>query len=412
MRTLLTILTVAALARPALASGGFEIDEQSAQGVGMGGAQAAVANDPAAIYYNPAGIGFQPGFGALVGGNVVIARTHVMPDNLTLNYAAVAPTVFVAQRLGDHVAIGLGAFSNFAEHFSYPPNWRGRFQGFFVDITTLTLQPTIALRVFSWLSLGVGLDINFASFDIYKALDFGGGEGSVHAGADAIGIGANLGLLVHLVPRYLQLGFTYHSRIDLDFDGHGTITAPSELQSMTGGLQKASTSLPLPHNMSVGLAGFFGNLIVTAELKVSLWRDLQALTLTLTDPATNMTQTQSQFLGFRNTWAVRGGAQYGFLGDKLRVRIGAGYDTSPVTKDVLGPLVPDENRALVSVGVGVNWRWLSVDCGYMAVFLLKTTSTNRDFMATYDSFGQIVSLSATVRLEKVLQHHRVFHTED
>jgi long-chain fatty acid transport protein len=412
MRIFLCILTVAAMARLAHASGGFELDEQSAAGVGMAGAHTAVANDPAAIYYNPAGLGFQPGFGALVGGNVVVARTHVTPDNLTLNYAAVAPTIFVGQRLGDHVAIGLGAFTNFAEHFAYPSTWRGRFQGYFIDITTLTLQPTLALRPFSWLSFGVGLDIAFGSFDLYRGLQFGGAEGSVHAGATAVGLGANVGLLVALVPHYLQLGFSYRSRIDLDFDGQGAITAPPELQSMTGGLQKAQTSLPLPHNLSVGLAGFIGKLIVSAELKVSLWRDLSQLTLTLTDPATNMSNATTLPLSFHNTWALRGGVQYGFLQDRLRVRLGAGYDTTPVPTSTLGPLAPDANRGLVSAGIGAHWRWMSVDVGYMAVFLLKTTSNNHDFVATYESFGQVISASLTVQLERVLQHHHAFHTED
>jgi long-chain fatty acid transport protein len=276
----------------------------------------------------------------------------------------------------------------------------------------VTLQPTLALRPFSWLSLGVGLDVALGSFDLYKGLEFGSGEGGVHAGATASGLGANVGLLVALVPRYLQLGFSYRSRIDLDFDGHGAISAPPELQAMAGGLQRAQTSLPLPHNLSVGLAGFLGPLILSTELKVSLWRDLSQLTLTLTDPASNMSQSQSLPLNFHNTWAIRGGAQYGFLGDRLRVRLGAGYDTTPVPTATLGPLAPDANRVLVSAGIGAKWRWLSVDVGYMAVFLLKTTSTNPDFVATYQSFGQIISASLTVQLEGVLQHHRVFHTED
>ena len=95
MRTLFALAVLVIAAPAAWAGGGIEIDEHSAPGVGMAGAQTAIADDPAAIYYNPAGIGFQPGFGALAGANLVIARTHVTPDNLTLNYATAAPTVFL-----------------------------------------------------------------------------------------------------------------------------------------------------------------------------------------------------------------------------------------------------------------------------------------------------------------------------
>src|SRR3954451_7898666 len=107
MRIFLACVLVSALAPAAFASGGFEIDEQSAPGVGMAGAQTAIADDPSAIYYNPAGLGFQPGFGALIGGNLIIARTHVSPDGVTLWHTAFAPTVFVAQRIGSHVAFGV-----------------------------------------------------------------------------------------------------------------------------------------------------------------------------------------------------------------------------------------------------------------------------------------------------------------
>jgi hypothetical protein len=39
----------------------------------------------------------------------------------------------------------------------------------------------------------------------------------------------------------------------------------------------------------------------------------------------------------------------------------------------------------------------------MAVFLIKTTATNPDLIATYQSFGQVISGSATIRFEHLLQ---------
>lgn len=409
----LGLLIVLAWARAAHAGGGFELDEQSAAGVGMAGAHAAVADDPSAIYYNPAGLGFQPGFGALIGGNLIIARTEVTPDKLTLWHPAVAPTLYVSQRFGRFIALGVGAFTNFGEHFSYPEGWRGRFQGYFIDITTATIQPTLAIRPFSWLSVGVGFDIMLGSFDLYRVVQLGPAEGNLHAGATATGLGGNVGVLVKLIPRYLNLGFSYRSRIDMDFDGRAAITTPPELQALSPGLQHAKVELPLPHNFQIGAATFVGHLVLSAQVNVSLWHDLSALTLTLTDPASGMSTSTAQPLDYHTTWAVRGGAQYGFAHDRLRLRIGAGYDTTPAPASTLGPLAPDANRVLVSAGVGLHFDWLSLDLGYMAVFLLKRTSTDPDLIATYDSFGQVISASATIKFERVLQHHRYFqHVEE
>jgi long-subunit fatty acid transport protein len=90
----------------------------------------------------------------------------------------------------------------------------------------------------------------------------------------------------------------------------------------------------------------------------------------------------------------------------VRVRLGIGYDTSPVPRSTLGPLLPDTDRVLVSAGVGLRWHWLSADLGYLLAFLLKTTSTNPDLIATYETFGQVISLSLTARFEEVLQGRR------
>jgi len=63
-----------------------------------------------------------------------------------------------------------------------------------------------------------------------------------------------------------------------------------------------------------------------------------------------------------------------------------------------GPLAPDTNRVLGSVGIGIRWRWLNLDLGYLVAFLLKRTSTDPNLIATYDSFGQVISGTATIRL--------------
>lgn len=406
----LTFCVLVAGARRAWAGGGFEIDEHSAPGVGMAGAQTAIADDPSAIYYNPAGIAFQPGFGVQLGGNLIIARTHVSPDNLTLWHTAFEPTLFVSQRVGRHFAFGIGLYSEYGEHFEYPPDWRGRFAGYMVDITTANINPTIAIRPLSWLSIGAGIDIVPASIEIFRALDFGGGEGNVHIGADDVGIGGNVAILAEVVPHVLNLGFSYRSRVDLDFTGQAAISAPAELRAMTGGLQTARTSIPLPHHFSAATAFFHGHFKADAELKVSIWRDAQALSVTLTDPsapAGTPPSVDTVPLLLHNSWSIRAGAQYD-IGERrlMRVRLGAGYDATPVPTSTLAPLLPDTNRALVSGGLGLHWSWLDLDLGYMAVFLVKTTATNPDLIATYQSFGQVISGSATIRFEHWLQNTR------
>jgi long-chain fatty acid transport protein len=402
MRNAILFLLVVVTPGLARASGGFQIDEQSATAAGMAGAQTAVATDASCMFYNPAGMTFRAGYSGTASLNIVSADTTVRPDGVHARHVAAAPSLYGTQRLGKYVAVGLGGFVNFAEHFDYPPGFRGRFQGYFIDITTLTLNAAVAIRPTPWLSFAAGFDLIPASLELFRAIDFGAGEGNVHVGASAVGLGANAGVMVDIIRQRLRFGAAYRSRADLDFTGHGSISAPEQLQAIAGGRQNAKVTLPLPHNFAIGLAGFVGRLTVTAEVKVSMWSDLKTLTLTLTDPAQpgSMPTTDSLALDFHNTWALRGGAEYRFLrNENLRARLGVGYDTTPVPTKSLGPLVPDTNRALASVGIGYAYKWFSVDAGYLLVFLLKTESTNPDYLASFQTTAHLFSISASMHLD-------------
>jgi len=422
-RILVVVVTLSSLPRLAHA-GGIEIDEQSARATGTAGAQTAVANDPAAIFYNPAGLVDQPGFNALVGGSIIYTWTRAITGDppvvaptagvaTTATHTAFLPTLFLSQRLGRHVALGAGLFTEWGEHFGWPTNWPGRFVGQFVDIQTATFDFSVSIRLLPFLSIGGGLDVVPGAADLYRAASFGGAEGSLHVGVSGVGVGGNVGFLVDLVPHWLRLGFMYRSRVDLDLDGHAVISAPIELQALAGGRQKARTTLILPHTIAVGLAfDPIRQLTLSGDLRVTLWRDLQQLTVTLEDPsapAGTPGQSQSVALLLHNSWALRFGGELRLLGGHLHLRLGLGYDETPLPRETLGPLLPDTPRMEISAGIGWHERWIALDAGYMAVVLFKETSTNPDLIATYESQGHVITLSATVRFGHV--GRRVHHEE-
>ncbi len=421
MRTFLASIVVLA-ARLAFA-GGIEVDEQSARATGTASAQTAVANDPSAVFYNPAGLVDQPGFNALVGGSLIYAVTRATPIDATTGAAGATvtathpyllPTLFLSQRLGKHVALGIGAYSEWGEHFGWPTNWPGRFIGQFVDITTATIDFSVSVRLLPFLSIGGGIDVIPGNADLYRAANFGAAEGSLHIGANGVGVGGNVGFLVDLVPKILRLGVMYRSRVDLDLDGHAAISAPVELAAQTGGhRQLASTTLVLPHTLAFGLALTPTRIFtLSGDLRVTLWRDLQALTVTLTDPTSppgTAPQSQAIELMLHNSWALRFGGELRLLGGHLHLRLGAGYDSTPLPTVALGPLLPDEQRLEVAAGIGWHEHWFALDVGYMAVILFKKTSTDPDFVATYDTNAHVLTVSATVRFGGVGRH--IHHDE-
>ncbi|MCU1280989.1 MAG: rane protein involved in aromatic hydrocarbon degradation [bacterium] len=418
MRSCILVGLVIASFPRAASAGGIEIDEQSARATGTAGAQTAVANDPAAVFYNPAGLVDQPGFNALVGGSLIYTYTKAVtgvPPTVptTATHVALLPTLFLSQRLGRHVALAAGLFTQWGEHFGWPTQWPGRFIGQFVDVTTATFDFSVSVRLLPFLSVGGGIDVIPGSADLYRAANFGGAEGSLHVGVDGTGVGGNVGALVDLVPRRLRLGFMYRSRVDLDLNGHGVISAPIELQALTGGRQIAKTTLILPHTLAVGLAVDPSHrLTLSVDARVTLWRDLQMLTVTLSDPAAppgTPAQSLALPLQLHNSYALRFGGELRVLGGHLHLRAGIGYDSTPLPTERLGPLLPDAERVEFAAGIGWHERWIALDAAYMAVVLFKETANNPDLFGTYETQGHVITLSATVRIGGV--GRRVRHEE-
>jgi long-subunit fatty acid transport protein len=102
-------------------------------------------------------------------------------------------------------------------------------------------------------------------------------------------------------------------------------------------------------------------------------------------------------LDLHNSWGVRFGGEARVLDRRLRLRVGVGWDQTPVPTATLGPLLPDTDRVLVAAGGGWHTKYWSVDVAYLAAILLKQTSSDPNFIATYSTVGHVISAGFTLR---------------
>jgi long-chain fatty acid transport protein len=409
----IALFVAAALAPVTVHAGGFELYEHSPRAVGTAGAQSAQADDPSAIFYNPAGLTMQRGFGLLGGVNIIHPeiQTKVGMQTFESPSTAVAPTVFIAQRIGPHFAVGIGLFSQFALDIDWGRDkFPGRFIGTSIQLITATVNPTVAIRPIPRLSIGFGVDIAPSSAEIRRNLSFGGPEGELHFGASAVGVGGNIGVLVQAIKNdYLNIGVSYRSAMDLDFNGHASLSVPPELFSRvypTGPhLLDATTTVTLPHNFTFALATRpTPHLSITTDVHLTLWSALDRLQLTITDPkapAGTKPQQQALPLQWTNAVTVRLAAEYRLLAERLALRLGFGWDQTPVPTNTLSPLAPDADRWLVSAGIGWRQGGLGIDAGYMAVILPSRTSTNPELIATYETLAHVIGVGFTIRAEEL-----------
>src|SRR5688572_12153496 len=155
---------------------GFSIFAQGAKASGMGLAFTAVADDPSAIFYNPAGLGWQTHFSGQVGGSLLtkvagefeganpfpgtgfgVEQQHETSFLLPTTYAVVPLTSNVNFGLGIFAPYGLGFRWEDAEEFS------GRFIGQNTVIRSADVNPVVSFRLSPSFALAVGADYRLSS---------------------------------------------------------------------------------------------------------------------------------------------------------------------------------------------------------------------------------------------------------
>jgi long-chain fatty acid transport protein len=184
---------------PTSRAGSFGLNEQSVSSLGSAYAGgAAQAEDASTIFFNPAGLALLDHGELQIGGQflspnanfqnqgsrLVAPGTPFNNEPLTGGNGGnggvdhVIPNVYLSQPLfrspvyGD-LSIGIGLTVPFGLETDYQPDWVGRYAALRTKLTTFDIQPSIAYRFLDRISIGAGLDVQYASARLSQAIDFG-----------------------------------------------------------------------------------------------------------------------------------------------------------------------------------------------------------------------------------------------
>ncbi|MCA1933741.1 MAG: outer membrane protein transport protein, partial [Calditerrivibrio sp.] len=246
MKKLLMVIAISGLCASAVLANGFQINEQGAKSLGMGGAFVAQADDPSAVYFNPAGMAFMDGIQLSLGVSPIMPRATF--DSAGTAQATTGksagetdskkPTFFIpnfyyTQKMGEKFAFGVGVFANFGLATEWPKDWEGRFTtgGTKAEITTISLNPNISYKVSDKLSIGGGIVFQKADITLENRIKIFNtnttfalsSEGDSVLKADSTAWGWNLGLLYKPNENW-SFGASYRSKIKQKLEGHGEHT--------------------------------------------------------------------------------------------------------------------------------------------------------------------------------------------
>jgi long-chain fatty acid transport protein len=454
------LLTTAAIATVTLTwsayshAAGFRINEQGAKAMGMANAFAAQADDPSALYYNPAGIAFLKGTQISLGSLIIAVPqteyngTTPITGNLPLGNGAspvfekakrdlfISPSIYATYSLENMpLTFGLGVNSIYPLAKSWDSSGAFRNQIENISIKPINFQPTAAYRFDDWnLAVAAGLDVTHSIVTLQKSAHTSSiGPGGVGApyGAFELGelgvdgtatdVGYNLGLLWK--PRKdLSFGAAYRSEITLHITGDANFLATSPAGLSLMGIDYTtlpSSAIPFTRTRFTSTASTTITLPDSLTLAVA-WKPLEKLTLEFDAERTGWSSynkleiafdAASKLNAFNNkpspknwndVWAYRVGGQYAYS-KNIDLRAGYAYDTNPIPDATLGPELPDSDRHNVTMGMGIHNDNVALDCAYMWVHWVDRTSNNQDQISlsgqngTFKSDAHLFAANITVK---------------
>ena len=382
-------------------AGGFQLNEHGARAMAQGGAFAARASDGSAIYFNPAGLGFQSDASVYAGITTIsptISFYGPVESDPGVKTSMVSQTftpfnVYLVAPVTDRLVVGIGAYNPFGLGTEWPDGWAGRFLTTKVDLKTYFVTPTASYRLTDQLSIGAGLNYVMGSVMLGQDLAVSSvalpTSPHVSVSMHATGVGYNVGLLYKPLD-VLSVGASYRGSVKLDAKGNVSFNPDyAALALPTGGV---NTTIKLPATGFVGVAWTpMKDLQVEADYQFIGWSSYDQLTLHF---AADNSETVAP-KNYQDTYMLRVGGEYTM--DAFHFRAGYVYDHSPVKTEYVDPLLPDANRNGVSLGLGYDiTNHLSVDAAYFYLKFDQRVAVNTipqtSFDGTYTSHAHLASV--------------------
>jgi long-chain fatty acid transport protein len=345
---------------------GIALPDQDAFATARGNAFVATASDPAAVFYNPAGISQLQGNNMTVNAYGIVYGSTFKGDGMSINSKtewALVPQVFSTMSIPKlNLTFGLGTYSPFGLRYEWPSTSPFAGEGGTGQINYITVNPVIAYKICSTLSIAAGPTINYSDVELreYPTIPVGEGEtlsfiNQFH-GRD-IEAGYNLGVLWQPWEQH-SFGVTYRSPVHMNYEGHATQLAPP----FTGNV---SSTAYFHYPQSIAFGYSFRptkDWNIEADGTWSDWSSLKVVTVNPQGP-----EGDSLTLDWKKSWIVDFGVTR-YIGDGWRVSAGYMYVMNSVPNGNFNALVPDSDRDIFSIGVGKTYKYFSWDAAYQLLW--------------------------------------------
>jgi len=421
-------LAAAFMAQDAQASG-FQLKENSVQGLGRAYAGSAAAPGDCSVVATNAAAMSDLGAGncAQADLNVINFKTEFSGSGTDLLGQPISggnggdggitkpvPAMYFTHRINDAWTVGATINAPFGFQTEYDDRSVLRYEGVLSKLESIDLAFAASYRINDQFSIGGSLIAQRTSAELTQVVDFGTILAAPTNGAllpqeadgygglkgDDWGYGWTLGLLWKPTGSD-RIGLSYHSQIDHTLEGDANFLVPSNVLPLLGGAfvnQAGRADFDTPWFVTASWWHTFDDrLSFGADIGYTHWSSFKNLLIRYESP-TMAPFTRAQDFNWDDTWFYSIGGDYR-LDDQWTLRAGIAYDETPTNDITRTPRVPDGSRTWLSIGVGYKWSdALRFDAGYVHLWvddgkIDHTTSTFNHLVGSFSSSGNVLGIS-------------------
>lgn len=330
---------------------GTRIPNQDAEAIGRGNAFAATADDPAAIYYNPAGITQLEGQNIQIGSlfYLDVDADYVSPSGKKFqNRRSIIPVPqldYVYTPDSFPLSFGLGVYAPFGLKMQWPDDAPFRNAGLEAQLTYTTINPVVAWKPIDSLSIAAGPTFNYSEAELLQGILISPLQ--LYFKGHDWAYGFNAGIMWQPHPMW-SFGAKYFSATTMDYRGTASFNPNLPILPPPTG---TTTHLDFPQMISGGIS-FRPTTNWNFEVDID-WTDWDRVKSAVIDGIGTLP------LNWESSFFYEFGVTRQ-LGSGYYLSAGYFFSEASTPERSYTPLVPDTNLHVGSLGVGrhgKHWNW-------------------------------------------------------
>ena len=422
------LLLVAAVlvAAPALTWGsGFALFEVGGRAGAMAGAMTAVADDPSALFWNPAGMAFQTDEGIqLMFGATAIAPTQTFYGDAPYpgeGYTAeqveqtfIIPHVYLGIPINDRLELSFSITTPFGLGTEWEDDFLGRFISKKADLMVFDLGTSMAYRLSDSFAFGIGVDYMLTEIELTRNVGLINpfnqqltDVAEVHLKSEGTNSAWawNAGFLWKIGSGF-SLGASYRSEFTIAGGGNGTFTQyPTgypEFDALLGSIFPFDENLPItaeiafPDFWNIGLSWQNERWTFSGQYGVMGWSSFEDLPITFPENPEFSSVIREDY---EDAAQYRFGMEYR-ASRHWALQLGALYDETGQPVESMSPLLGDGDRTAYTAGISYFTDSFRFDLGleYVETDGRSTGGNAHDgFNGRYEGDSPLVHTSIIIK---------------